>query len=174
MLGSKELIILMTAATSDDPLATVTKALQNLLKTAIDEGARTYATEREAELKQHNLDVENQQDKDDPSNKKEHAQQDTDENTFDSNFRTTRDSSNISDGTGAVGGLDVTSMLKLAQTMSKDQLAELFKSDPQIKGNKAIQTLMTKINERRRKNSKPPAKKWRTTSARMTKPSAPC
>lgn len=151
ILGSKEIIVLLTAAESDDPLATITKALQNLTKVAIEEGARTYATQREAEIKAHDLAVMQQQDKDDPSHAQEHKQENTDKNTFNANFTTPQDGTNITRGVGAIGTeqLDVASMLKLAQTMSKEQMAEFFKSDPQIKGNAAAQKLMTAIAEKR-------------------------
>lgn len=151
MIGAKEIAVLVTAAESDDPLGTVTKSMQNLLKMAIEEGSKTYAKEREVEIKAHDQEVEVEEDKEDPSNKAKHKQEYDEEATFNAEFTTPSDIENENLGMGAVSKeqLDITSMLKLAQTMSREELEEFFKNDPRIKGNARAQTLMTAIAERR-------------------------
>jgi hypothetical protein len=117
ILGCKELGMLLTAEKPEQ----VAKALQGMVKIAIDEGSQQYMAVRKAAR------AENQT----PGEK-----------TFDSTFVQPADTARQTGGVAALGAVKLDDLLAMAQTLTPEQLQEKFKSDPKIKGDKAIQKLM--------------------------------
>ena len=153
LLGAKELLVLMTAAKAKDPVATATLALQNLVKDAIDEGAKTYATARQADRTADEKSTEDKADANDPSatGKADHLADYNASQQFDKEFNTTGDATAITVGTAAVGkdAMDLNALLKTAQTKTVAELQALFKEDPALKANAKAQKLMLAIAKKR-------------------------
>lgn len=123
--GFKELVV-AAAAAKDGDVNKIAEALQSMVKLAVEKGAAKYKDVIGAKR---------------PEGENDRAKQ------FDKEFQKPVDKARASGASAAVKDLD--QLLKLAQTKSGAELKELFKTDPQLKGNATAQKLMEAVAKKR-------------------------